>query len=206
MSAKKKIGCVTIVVLVFVLLLSACMPAPVCEFNDISAYGVIIGNYDNERPKEFIFSFFPKTVEEYFSDVRYHYKAKKGDTYAYEMYLEFAIQDTQAYKAYIADVIGDNDSESFVFDPDYQIYYISNYLYLSPALTRSDNGTMKEDKAQPPAIEEAEIGAVLFSDSEQCIIFVALGVYDGGGTYTDELNYFFDRFGINPWAYMKTTV
>ena len=62
---------------------------------------------------------------------------------------------------------------------------------------------MKEDKSKPPVIDNAKIGAVLFSDAEQRIIFFALGAYDGGGTSTDELNYFFDRFGINPWAYEK---
>ncbi len=213
MSVKQRIGCVTIVILSVVFLASACFyfllrPAAVYETNDTTDYGVIKGNYDNERPKEFIFSFFPKTIEEYFSDVSYHYKAKKSDTYAYEMYVEFAIQDTQTYNAFIADVIGDNASELFYFDSSYQIYYVSNYLDLSPASRishddKSKQPVVKEDKSKPPVIENAKIGAVLFSDTEQRIIFFALGVYDGGGTSTDELNYFLNRFGVNPWEYEK---
>lgn len=217
MSIKQRIGCVTICVTIIVLfvavLASACFyfilrPAPIYETNDIADYGVIEGNYDNERPKEFVFSFFPETIEEYFFDVSYHYKAKKLDTYAYEMYMEFVIQDTQKYNAFISDVIGNDASEPFYFDSSYQIYYVSNYLYLSPALTmrhneKSNPPVVKEDKSKSPVIENAEIGAVLFSDAEQRIIFFALGVYDGGGTSTDELNCFFNRFAINPWEYHK---
>lgn len=213
MRVKQRIGCVAIVILAIVLILSACFyflrrPEVVYETNDIADYGVIKGNYDNERPTEFVLSFFPKAIEEYFSDVSYHYKAKKGDTYAYEMYMEFVIQDTQVYNAFIADVIGDNTIEPFYFDSDYQVYYVSNYLYLSPNITISHNDNtkqpvVKEDKAKPPVIENAKIGAVLFSDTEQRIIFFALGVYDGGGTSTDELNYFFERFEVNPWVYEK---
>ena len=213
MSAKRRISCVAIVIFSVVFLASVCFyfvhrPAAVYETNDIADYGVVKGNYDNGRPKEFVFSFFPQKIKEYFSDVRYHYKAKKSDTYAYEMYVEFTIQDTQTYNAFVADVIGDNASEPFYFDSDYQIYYVSNYLYLSPATTISHNDkskppVMKEDKSKPPVIENAKIGAVLFSDAEQRIIFLALGVYDGGGTSTDELNCFFKRFGINPWEYEK---
>ena len=213
MEIKKIIIFVTIVILVVVLLISTLFyfllrPEPVYETNDSADYGVIKGNYDNERPRAFVFSFFPAKIEEYFSDVSYHYKAKKGDTYAYEMYLEFVIEDTQIYNAFLADVIGDNTTEQFYFDEDYQVHYVSNYLSLSFALTISRNNkseppVVKEDKSKPPVIDNAKIGAVLFSDAEQRIIFWALGAYDGGGTSTDELNYFFNRFGINPWVYEK---
>ena len=213
MKTKRIIGCVIIAMLIIILLISTFFyfllrPAPVYETNDVADYGVIKGNYDNERPRAFVFSFFPEKIEEYFSDVSYHYKAKKGDTYAYEMYLEFVIQDTQTYSNFITDVIGDNTSEPFYFDSSYQVYYASNYLTLSPAITISRNNkseppVVKEDKSKPPVIDNAKIGAVLFSDAEQRIIFWALGAYDGGGTSTDELNYFFNRFGINPWVYEK---
>ena len=211
MSVKQKIGCLMIVILAIALPISVFSyllfrPAPVYETNVIADYGVIKGNYDNERPREFVFSFFPERIEEYFSDVSYHYKAKKSDTYAYEMYLEFVIQDAQTYNTFIADVIGDNVSKPFPFDSNYQVYYVSNYMYLIPASriiqnSKSEPPVMKEDKSLPPVIEQAQIGAVLFSDAEQRIIFFALGAYDGGGTSTAELNFFFNRFEINPWAY-----
>lgn len=214
MRTKQIIGCVIVVVTV-VLLISVSfyclsMPAAVYETNNIADYGVIKGNYNNLTPGKFIFSFFPEAIAEHFSDVTYHYKAKKGDTYAYEIYLEFKIQDTQMYKTYIADIIGDNTCEQFYFDSNYQVYYVSNDIFLSPAsiIIRDDKtktNIVKEDKSKPPVIERAEIGAVLFSDADQSIIFFALGVYDGGGTSTGELNYFFNRFGINPWVYKNKT-
>ena len=65
MKVKQIIGCVVIVALIITLLISAFFyfllrPAPVFETNDIADYGIIKGNHDNERPKEFVFSFFPK--------------------------------------------------------------------------------------------------------------------------------------------------
>ena len=215
MSVKEKIGCVTTVILFVVFLVSIFSyflfrPAPIYETNDVADYGIVKGNYDNDTPQEFISSFFPERIESYFEDVQYHYKAKKSDTFAYEMYMEFVIQDTQTYNAFIADVIGDNAAEPFYFDPDYQINYVYNYLELSPDRTkRYDNKSKqtvwKEDKSKPPIIQAAKIGAVLFSDTEQRIIFFAFGLYDGGGTSTDELDYFFNRFEINPWVYQKRT-
>lgn len=213
MSKREKLGCFVAILFVFVLVLCAFLymlfwPNPVYETNDIADYRVVKGNYNNDSPRRFVSSFFPERIEAYFSDVTYHYKAKKGDTYSFEMYLEFVIQDTQTYNAFIADVIGDNASEPFYFDSSYQVYYVSNYLFLSPTSTiiRNDKSkppVMKEDKSKPPSIGSAKIGAVLFSDAEQRMIFWALGNFDGGGTYTDELNYFFNRFEINPWVYEK---
>ena len=107
MTKQKKFGCFIAFLLVLVLALSSCLywlnrPAPVYETNDITDYGIIKGNYDNDSPKKFVSSFFPENIEAYFSDVTYHYKAKKGDTYAYEMYLEFVIQDTEQYAFFLS--------------------------------------------------------------------------------------------------------
>lgn len=216
MNTKQKIGCATIAILTFIIPLAIFFyflhrPAPIYETNDIVDYGVIKGNYNNEKPRDFIFSFFPKKIEESFTDVRYHYKAKKLDTYGYEMYLEFVIQDTQTYHAFVADVIGNNASEQFYFDTSYQVCYVSNYLYLQPDTKevhrdKSKPPEMIVDRSKPPLIGSAKIGAVLFSDTEQRIIFFALGVHDGGGTCTDELDYFFNRFEISPWVYEKKAI
>lgn len=197
MSTKKKIGCFFAILLAIILAFSSCIylltrPAPVYETNDIANYGIIKGNYDNERPKAFVFSFFPKKIEEYFSDVTYHYKAKKGDTFAYEMYLEFVIQDMEKYNSFVSDVTGDGVCEPFYFDSSYQAYYISNYF----SLGRSSVDNL-------PYIDNAKVGVVLFSEEEQRIIFVALGMFDGGGARPEELNCFFDKFGIDPQEYEK---
>lgn len=110
MRIRKYIASLAVILVVLVLAVSSCLyilhrPAPVYETNDIADYGVIIGNYDNENPQEFVFSFFPERIEEYFSNVNYHYKAKKLDTFAYEIYLDFVIEDTQLYNTFISNVI-----------------------------------------------------------------------------------------------------
>lgn len=199
MTKQKKFGCFIAFLLVLVLALSSCLywlnrPAPVYETNDIADYGIIKGNYDNDSPKKFVSSFFPENIEAYFSDVTYHYKAKKGDTYAYEMYLEFVIQDTEQYAFFLSNVIGDEVCEPFYFDPTYQAYYISNYLTLDQSLV---DGSL--------FIDNAKVGLVLFSEEEQRVFFIALGMYDGGGANVDELNFFFHRFGIDPQEYEKHT-
>ncbi len=199
MDTRKKLGCLGIIVLVIILLFSSCMymlhrPAPVYETNDIADYGVVKGNYDNEGPQKFVSSFFPEKIEEYFSDVTYHYKAKKLDTYAFEMYLEFVIQDTEKYSDFIANTIGDNICEPFYFDPSYQAYYVANLLHLGSNYGENEF-----------FIGNAKVGLVLFSEVEQRVIFYVLGMYDGGGATTGGLNYFFDKFAIDPKEYEKQT-
>lgn len=200
MRMEKKIVCFFAAFVVLVLALSSCdyflyRPASVYETNDTADYGIIKGNYDNGLPKLFVSSFFPQKIEEYFSDVTYHYKAKKGDTYAYEMYLEFVIQDTDKYTAFLSAAIEDKVCEPFYFDSDYQACYVADYLTLHPS----------SDENRPLCIENAKIGLLLFSEVEQRCIYVALGVYDGGGVNVEELGFFFNRFGIEPLEYEERT-
>lgn len=201
---KWKIGCFSVALAVIILVVSVfCYflnrPAPVYETNDVADYGIVKGNYNNDKPQRFISSFFPQKIEDYFSDITYHYKAKKGDTYAYEMYLEFVIQDAEKYTSFISNVIGNEVCEPFHFDPNYRAYYVSNYLSLDQ--WPEDHKLYSEDA--PPFITNAKIGLVLFSEAEQRIVFFALGMYDGGGADVEELGYFFNRFGIDPLEYEK---
>lgn len=161
------------------------------ETNNISDYGKITGNYDNDTPQRFIQSFFPKEIEAGFSNVTYHYKAKKLDSYAYEAYLEFEITDKEAFDTFIAETVEMDDCTAFVSDPSYCEYVIEDELLIF---------WDRDGKINPP-IQYAKIGKVLFSEETHTIIFFAMGVYDGGGTSTDELNYFFNRFDIDPVEY-----
>ena len=161
--------------------------AEVYETNNIDDYGSIIGNCDNDAPKEFITSFFPEKISETFSDLRYHYKAKKFDTYAYEAYLEFVIEDPVGFETYLRDNPNTTQAVPFSYDESYMICDFSRTMDLRrPA---KENGAY--------AIEYAKVGCILYNTEEQRIIYFALGVYDGGGTDTSELNYFFNRFGIH---------
>ena len=187
---------ITILFAICVVLLLDCMllaPFTVYETNDIADYGAITGNYDNDAPKAFVFSFFPAQIDEDFENAVYHYKAIKGDTYAYEVYLEFTIEEKEQYDAFIDAVVDKDTCTTFEYAPDYQEYIVSNYFWLEP----------DPPMDSPPYIEDAEVGRVLFSDSEQKIIFFALGMYDGGGVNTDQLGYFFNKFNIDPVDFEK---
>lgn len=155
--------------------------------NEISDYGKFIGNTDNDPPSKFIKSFFPANISKDYADIQYHYKAKKFDTYAYEAYLEFVIPDSASFALFLEDYVHMEQCEPFMFDQTYTEYSISNVLRLDAL----------QSEAGKYAISYAEIGKILFSIDEQRIIFIALGVYDGGGTYTSELNHFFSRFSID---------
>lgn len=49
----------------------------VYQTEDPAHYGEYIGNFDDKTPAAFINSFFPETIDTSFSNVQYHYKAKK---------------------------------------------------------------------------------------------------------------------------------
>ncbi len=195
-AVKKAIKIVAgIVTVLFVLVLIQLLLGygRVYETNRIEDYGKIVGNLDNEKPAAFIHSFFPDEIEDCFSDVTYHYKAKKGDVYAYECYLEFVIEDPKEYAAFVAEYISQDDVLPFAYDMKFREQTISNVLCLNE---------IPEDKTY--SIGTAELGKILYSDQEQRIIFVALGMFDGGGMTTEELCRFFSRFNIDPWEYAKT--
>lgn len=163
------------------------------ESSDVSDYGNYIGNYDNETPREFINSFFPEHIEEIFTDITYHYKAKKFDTYAYEAYLEFVIDDIDGFQTILNRYVDQSKSKPFLYNESYMDYSISNVLRLH----------IPEKAPNTYALNSAYIGKILYSQEEQRLIFWALGVFDGGGTDTSELNFFFDRFEIDVMDYQQ---
>lgn len=161
------------------------------ETNDIADYGNITGNYDNDTPREFIFSFFPEKLDNSFSDVVYHYKAKKFDAHAYEVFLDVTVDDPIAFTLFVGPYI--NDSAPFPYDQSFMEVTIAQELWLHRS--SSDQNLLY--------IDYARIGKILYSESEQRVIFFALGVLDGGGTSTSELSYFADRFNID-WEKLET--
>lgn len=189
-----KVAAVLLIIPVFIAL---CIWLPgygdIYETATANDYGKITGNFDNETPAAFIHSFFPEELEDSFSSIVYHYKAKKGDAFAYECYLEFIIEDADAYFDFTERYIDRNLSTTFVYDADFQEQSFSNVLDLQ---------TPRASEAVYP-ISAAEIGKVLFSDEQQRLVFVAIGMHDGGGANTVEFGHFFSRFQIDPWEYMQ---
>lgn len=166
---------------------------------DVSNYGHYIGNYDNESVSDLINSFFPEKIEPFFADVQYEYRAKKFDTYAFEAYLEFTIKDDPQFDLYVSRITKDMPLTTFEYDTDFQIYTISHMLDLDgfyPA--DSENG-------ERYYISRADIRHILINERDNTIIYVALGVYDGGGTHTAFLNRFFSSFNIDPAEYADRT-
>ena len=159
---------------------------------DIANYGIYKGNYDNETVESFITGFFPEKIDENFSDVKYSYRAQKGDSYAYEAYLEFVVTDKERYKAICEKYTSELEGKEFPYANIFTEYIIEDDL--DP--WKDDDGEIQ--------IEYAEIGKILCSEKEQRIIFVALGVYDGGMVNTDFLNVYFNRFNIDPLKYGET--
>lgn len=159
------------------------------ETNSVEDYGKIEGNYDNGSPKVYMESFFPKQIEDNFQDVNYHYKAVKGDTYAYEIYLEFKLEDSEEFQKYIESLEMNQPLTTFAYDSSFQEYTVSNVFMLTslPEETASD----------AKHIGMAKIGKILFSYSEQRVIYIAMGVHDGGGVTTDSLGFFFNQFNID---------
>ena len=184
---------VTVVLSTYVLL---CSPKTY-HTTDIANYGKIVGNFDNERPSAFIKSFFPKEVSNAFVDVAYSYRAQKLDTYGYEAYLEFRVDDPQVFSKLIESVAESEEWNEFAYDADYMEYCIDDTLHLHKADRCKEAGYYY--------IEYANIGKVLYSAQTQTMIFVAIGVYDGGGTDTRFLSTFFDRFHIEPAQYAQKT-
>lgn len=156
---------------------------------DLADYGKYVGNYDNKSAKKFITSFFPDEIKDEFKDVKYSYRAEKFDTYAFEAYLEFRIEDETAFKSYIAEKIGDG-ATAFEYDPDFKEYIVLDFYLLSSF-------------GNELTIDDAGIGKILYSEKDQRIIYVALAVYDGGATSADFLCVYFERFGIDPVAYQR---
>jgi len=163
------------------------------ETNNLRDYGMIKGNFDNDKPEQFIQSFFPYELDSGFQDVSYHYKAIKFDTYAFEAHLEFTISDPASFEQYVAVLASANTFQPFRYDDSYM------------ECSLEDTYRFVEGDPSGPSISNALIGKILYSTAEQKVIYTALGVYDGGATGADELNHFFTVFGIDPTEYERTT-
>ena len=167
---------------------------------DVADYGNYVGNIDNKRVERFITYFFPEQIEDYFSEVQYSYRAEEGDTCAFEAYLEFVIEDVEQYETFVAEYTSEVKGEAFSYNPEF-----TEYVYCDQFAITSYCKEEKKDN-RDVSIDSAGIAKILCDDEEQRIIFVALGVVDGGGTDTEFLTIYFDRFNIDPWGYERDYV
>ncbi|MBO5078640.1 MAG: hypothetical protein J6B67_03025 [Oscillospiraceae bacterium] len=167
------------------------------ETTDIANYGKYIGNYDNQSAEEFITSFFPQRIETFFSDVKYVYRAKQLDSYAYEAFLEFSIEDEALFREYVSNATEYAQLTPFEYDSSFMECNISDFIEFRAYFDADDVGPARYH------IGYASIGKILINQSENRLIYVAIGVYDGGGVHTAFLREFFTRFNIDPGEYAQ---
>ncbi len=159
---------------------------------DINNYGEYKGTFMDRHVNEYITSFFPEEIEENFTDVKYSYRAKKFDSFAFEAYLEFNIEDTDEYNAYVAKMTKGIEGKTFIYDESFTEYVIGDYIMLS-----------ENPETNHVGFSTANIKKILCNQDQQKIIFVAIGVHDGGVAGPDFLSVYFDRFNIDPFEYEK---
>lgn len=192
----KVLMCILVVIALFFLMLF--IPPKYTERTAISDYGNYDGTAVDSFTTQYIQSFFPREIEDYFSDVKYSYKVENTDTYGFEAFLEFTIENETEFQTYISEITSDENWQDFSYAPGYKEYSIENVLELDIDAVDDPSSVFYRQ------ILYAKIRKVLYSPEEQRIIYVAIGVYDGGGIGTNYLNVFFDRFQIDPVEYEQT--
>lgn len=206
MEKKRKIGKIFMWIMLGVLsallffgpFLLLFVPPKYTEKTAASDYGHYDGTGADGFVTQYIQSFFPAEIEENFSDVKYSYKAENTDTYGFEAYLEFTIEDETEFQAYISNITSEGNWKDFIYAPGYKEYCIEDVIDLDIDETDDPSSLFYRQ------IVYAKIRKILYSPEEQRIIYVAIGVYDGGGIGTNYLNVFFDRFQIDPVEYEQT--
>ena len=189
---------VFITVILFALSMTACSYS-VTEFNSLKDYGVITGHGAGHRAREMFAEIFPKQIEEFFSEANYHYKSVNGaDARSYEISLEIMIEDSAAFRNYIQNISAGKQQSVFLYDETYCCYSISTPWIRLDSKTPCDNC---EGEPIHYHIDSADIEMILVQPDTHRIIFVAMGVFDGGGVSTADLHWFFDRFNIDPLVY-----
>lgn len=186
------------VLLILTIVIAARIPVEYVETTDIADYANYPKVDKTDFEHQFIHSFFPEAIDDSFCDVIFSYKSENLDTYGFEAYLEFRIEDPAEFNQFISTLADEDRWKPFAFDSSFKECSIENILDLDT-----------DDPYDPESLYEyqivqAKIRKILYSSENQRIIFVAIGVYDGGGVGTNYLNVFFDRFDIDPVAYEQT--
>ena len=168
------------------------------------------GNYQGvleQYQQEYMGRFFPEAIAPEFADVQYHFSSRTVDTYGFEAYLEFTFSDADAMEAYLSQHTAGMIRGTFYFDEAFQEYVLTNadtgYQY--DHITLNPTPHTDADGQTYYYIDHADIAKILVHPQQMRVIYVAIAVFDGGGTDTNLLNTFFTRFQIDPKAYEQYT-
>ncbi len=144
------------------------------------------------RAMLFTSTFLPEEIPGDAANVVYSYRAEDLDAYGYEVYLEFTLEDPVEFEAHMTAAAPEGAWHTFSQDSRFLEYSIAQELSLRTLDTREGKSYAH------PYIESASIGKVLCNPEDQCFIYVALEVFDGGGVNTEFLCRYFERFDIDP--------
>lgn len=168
----------------------------VYETDDPRNYGRYPANRKEEDVEAFLGSFFPETIESYFTDVSYHYRAGNISRYAMDAYLEFTIEDDALFTQFLSEYVDYENCTVFPYDDRFMEYIPSDPSagvlydeYFVSKQKRDDGGYW---------LYYAKIGKILFSEDNNRVIFIALWAEDSS---TVDYGYFFSRFKIDPHQY-----
>lgn len=129
-------------------------------------------------------TFFPERIEYDFDGVTSSYRVGKGDSYSYEAYLEFTIEDPTEYAERVKQYTREWDAQPCAYDSAFKEYVVADAFYADKA------------EGEQLHIRYAQIGKILQNDAEQRLIFVAIGAYDVAEEEAADLNVFLTRFGL----------
>ena len=189
--------------ILIIILLTGC-EYEVTEYNSLDDYGIITGNYDNKPAEEVFAELFPEAIPESFADPVYHYKAEKcADSTAYEIALEFSMDDPDDFEKYVESVSSEGELLVFPYDNEYLYYPISSQSFI----LNSDNSTKPcsecDGKPEHYHIASARIAMLIVQPEIRNVILFGMGVADGGGVSTYDLNWIFSRFNIAPIEFAR---
>lgn len=164
--------------------------------SDINDYGHYIVIARNEYASNYINAFFPERIESSFTDVTYSYRAQNNANYAFEAYLEFVIEDEEAFREFISAKTSGLECKEFPYDPNFIEYTLVENEYLEIYVYDGE-----DNQNSKIGIDDARIGKILCNAEEHRIIFVAMAMSDAWNAYSDFFCCYFDRFNIDPIKY-----
>ena len=166
------------------------------ETSDLAQYGIIIGNYNNERAQQAFEALFPTQLDDLFVDPQYPYKAVKGaDGECFEISLEFTMKSNEEFWAFLSQYANSSQFHKVPFAANYQEWQFSRSYYQLEELKLCD---YCKDGQPHYHVRCADIQMVIINPEEHRVIIESMVIVGGGGSKSTYLTWFLDRFNLTP--------
>lgn len=176
----------------------------ITEYNSLKDYGIITGNGTNERAEEIFAELFPESIPKSFINPIYHYRAEKGpDACAFEIALEFSMKDSEAFDNYVMSVLNGRQLQPFPYFEGYLYTPVSRQWFLLGNDVLPCQDSCYEGDPEHYHIDSARIAMMIIQPETRHVILFGMGVADGGGVSTYDLNWLFSRFNIEPLEFAQ---